>query len=400
MIKILFVTLIMSISGGVLFKLSPIPGVQIYLFDLISILIVIFSFPYISSFVLHNYKKLTPFFIFGGVGLIGIILNTSSYSQLLVSLGYLIRLYIYLLLFIPLFKIAHENSTFLKECMIASGAIFIAFGYTQYIYYPNLSNLYYMGWDDHLYRLFSTFLDPNFSGTFILLILISYLGFIMENFNTTKLKKILLLLGILFITPALMLTYSRSSFIASVAAIVIFLLLVGQKKLVILFIILFFSSLVILPQGLHSEGVHLLRTASVFSRFETYKNTREIIERNPIVGVGFNSLRFVNLKYGFTSASNVLVSHSDAGVPNSYLFLLATTGITGFTVFLFILYKLFLKLIKQRRVSGNFIFSSVVIASISGVAINSLFENSLFFAPVFIWLVLLVGLLLGKNAKV
>ena len=53
--------------------------------------------------------------------------------------------------------------------MLISGSLIVLLGFIQLMFYPALRNLYYLGWDEHLYRMFSTFLDPNFAGAFFVL---------------------------------------------------------------------------------------------------------------------------------------------------------------------------------------------------------------------------------------
>ena len=106
-----------------------------------------------------------------------------------------------------------------KKLMV-SGAIFIVFGYIQYLFYSNLRNLYYLGWDDHLYRLFSTFLDPNFAGIFLVLILLLTVQYFFLE-RKTKIKIVIAMFSVLALI-ALYLTYSRSAFISMVLGVSIF----------------------------------------------------------------------------------------------------------------------------------------------------------------------------------
>jgi O-antigen ligase len=86
------------------------------------------------------------------------------------------------------------------------------------------------------------------------------------------------------------------------------------------------------------------------------------------------------------------VSHADSGTDNSYLFILATTGIVGLIVYIGFLRSLFhmsWNVYKEKRS----IFAIVFIASLSSVLIDSLFINSLFYPFIIVWLWMLVGLI-------
>lgn len=119
----------------------------------------------------------------------------------------------------------------------------------------------------------------------------------------------------------------------------------------------------LLPKSLPSEGVNLVRTASVNSRLVAYQEATEIFLNQPVIGVGFNMYRYSQHEKGFLkengNAQSWLTNHSGAGVPNSYLFVLATTGLTGFIALVYGLgrssYTLFMS--AQKRSQSCFIVS-------------------------------------------
>ncbi|MEK7542910.1 MAG: hypothetical protein AAB503_01210, partial [Patescibacteria group bacterium] len=85
--------------------------------------------------------------------------------------SYLIRLISYISFFIYLWNIfsnekLRENS--LRLLIIVSILVAI-FGWLQYLFFPDLRVLKYVGWDDHLYRLTGSFLDPGFSAIILVL---------------------------------------------------------------------------------------------------------------------------------------------------------------------------------------------------------------------------------------
>ena len=98
-----------------------------------------------------------------------------------ISLLYLIRLLLYASLYAIILSLDKKFIQKLKLFLIIPISLFLISGYIQFFLYQNLRNLYYLGWDEHLYRLFSTFLDPNFAGTFFVLTFIYLLYLVFSN---------------------------------------------------------------------------------------------------------------------------------------------------------------------------------------------------------------------------
>src|SRR3989344_2541015 len=86
--------------------------------------------------------------------------------------------------------------------------------FTSFLYllrWISYACLYFAGWDEHLYRTFSTFLDPNFAGAFFVLYLFFIAGlFFKEKENKTR--AFFIVVGITTVI-AIFLTYSRSAYI-------------------------------------------------------------------------------------------------------------------------------------------------------------------------------------------
>ncbi len=384
---ILYILLILSLSLGVISKIEVLPNANIYLFDVISIIIVFLNARYILFFLKKNYRKFLFLFLFFISSSIGILFHVKNNTEFLVSISYLFRLILYLVLFIPLVKISLKKLSLIKNAMLVSGLLFISLGYIQYIFYPNLRNLYYLGWDEHLYRLFSTFLDPNFAGMFIVLVTFLYFDFLSDQFKKkSNIKKYLFLAGFFYIVPSLFLTYSRSSLIAFFITVVYALVFLRKKIILLAFIICFILFLVVLPKNFGGEGVKLFRTASLAARSSEYIKAWDVFLKNPILGVGFNTLRYSTREYGYINSKEVNSSHAASGIPNSYLYILATTGILGITFLTFAIVRL-LGLSSKFRLSKNLLISTSCLSILTG----SLFENYIFYAPITLWLIILIG---------
>lgn len=382
----LYYIICFTLSLGVVISFSLQSGVRLYFYDLPIFLIAPISIFYFwkSKRTIENVKYLL---LFLAAGFAGLFFFLSTFSELLVAGAYLVRFILYVLLALPIFSFSKKEILKLYKAVIVSGLLFLAIGYIQYFFYTDLANLYYLGWDRHLHRFFSSFLDPNFAGVYLVFLLVISISFISFSKNEHRKKTILLLL--LLYMPAIFLTYSRTAYVSLVISMSVFLFNV-KKKYVIGFLILFVFMLIIVPKNFGGEGVNLLRTYSIFTRLEASEVALSIFLRNPILGVGFNAFKYAQLKEGVLLPSQ-LNSHAASGVPNSYMFVLATTGIIGFSLFLVFLSQIIKKLSKGAH--DNLIVNGSLAAFI-GVLVSGFFENTLFYSPILIVTIIVTSLVL------
>lgn len=359
---------------------------------------------------------LFPLLLFVSIGLYSLLINLSwlKSQEFFVSFLYLVRWVSYALLF-PI--VLQFDKTFKKKITVflfIDGLIILAFGYLQYFFYNSLKNLYYLGWDEHMHRIFSTFFDPNFAGAFFVLYLLFVGGLILKNISKRHSgKRGTSASGIRFITAvrdsgqarmtilsivllltllAIFLTFSRSALLTLIVGAVTFFILINKKKLLLLLfgtIILF--GLIASPK-FYDENMNLFRETSSKARLANYDVALRVIQDHPIVGVGFNSYRYTKPLYGLDHDWVDAPSHADAGVDNSYLFVLATTGIVGFVAYGW-LWIHFLKNAFSLHKKKFKIGAVIVISSSFALFTNAFFINSLFFAPLMLWMWIIIALL-------
>ncbi len=311
------------------------------------------------------------------------------------GLLYFFRLILYLNVgYIILQKPSAELRTILKYVFISLIA-FACFGLIQYILFPDLRSLYYQGWDEHLYRIYGTLFDPNFSGALFVFGFILSCGFYLENKqrNSNQHNKPVhyaIFSGLCF--TALMLTYSRSSYLMFGVSVILLSIFVRNAKFLFITSLFFIIGLILLPKSLPGEGVNLARTVSVNSRLVAYQQATEIFLKHPVFGVGFNMYRYAQHQAGFLkengNAQSWLTNHSGAGVPNSYLFILATTGLIGFLAFLYMVGRSAYIMFRDAKKKNSVMIYSVL-SIYGGLFIHALFENSLFYPYIIIYFVLI-----------
>lgn len=383
-LKVIFVLTLVALALGDLGRIQFENGIAITGYDGgVGILVLAWFISLKRKKEIASNVLLKPILIFACIAALSLLINFRflSLSDFSVSLLYVVRWIFYAGIY---FVVNSFDSGFKRRIpliMIFISFIFVVVpGYIQYFFYPDLRNLYYLGWDEHLYRMFSSFLDPNFAAVVFSLLLILILAMRLGRIG-------FLLAGLTFV--ALLLTYSRGGYVMFFTSILVLSFLLNKKRYIFVLLLSLILGIVLIPKNLEGEGVKLLRSASVLSRIESSRNAIKIFSDNPILGVGFNAYRYAQYRYGFLKGENWRVSHSGAGANNSFLSVLATAGIVGFLSYLYLWFC-----ILKRAYQGypKSVVSVVVIASAMGLFLNAFFINILFFPFIMAWMWTLLGL--------
>lgn len=357
----------------------------VYLHDLIILLLVGLSINHVKLKNLTNKLDLQKALVLWvSMAILSLVINRGRFglNEIGVSSLYLIRWMIYSLLVIAVSYSKFKSSLWLIGLYLTGVAIGLV-GLFQFFLYPDLRNLWYLGWDPHYYRLFSTLFDPNFAG--IILVLTLFLGFYLAKLNNWWFW--LSQSGLLL---AIYLTYSRASFLALIIGLITYFISNKMSKLtwqIYIIGIVFFIMVLPKPTG---EGGQLFRTASAIARVGNYQRGLELFTKSPIFGWGFNTLRFVSQNQGWTKTDGV-PSHAAAGLDNSFLFVSVTTGVVGLASYLWLFIEL-LKLGLIKNIDQK--YKSLYLSSLSAITMHSFFNNTLFYPMVMIWLWILVGVIL------
>ena len=369
---ILVIIFFLSLLVGQLGGMTIAPGVTIYIHDFVLCILLLVGF-------INTYKKnkfvrpalLVPIVSFILVGVVSLLVNYSRFQpdQIGQSALYLLRWSAYAGLYLLIVQ-KIVSAPMLFAGLFGFGTTLSFFGLVQYVLYPELRNVSYLGWDPHYYRLFSTLFDPNFVG--ILIVITFFLGIYM--WRKMPRKTLVLAQGVNVL--ALYLTYSRSSYLAFVVGVLSLILFHKKWKWLMLLAIFMFAIVVIPKPG--GKTLLLTRIDSSIARLGNWQESVGIIGRSPFIGNGFNTLRFIRVPTASDSTSHAL-----AGVDSSILFLLATTGIIGMVVYGWI----FLSII---RLHGT-VFGGLLYSVLAALFVHSLFTNSLFYPWVMIWLWVFVG---------
>lgn len=331
-----------------------------------------------------KFKLLKPISIFIAIGIFSLVVNfiNLKLNEFFVAVLYLLRWVLYASFYFVLVTRDKEFLKKLKHVLLIPISIVLALGMLQFLYYPSLRNLFYLGWDEHLYRLFSSFLDPNFAGTFLVisffyLIYISWLSYLKKKNNLLILTSVLAVINFV----SIYLTYSRSALIMLLVSLIVFLVLIKKIKILFVLILVFIALIFLSPKAFQTEGTNIFRVFSSQERIKSAQIAVTIIEKSPVFGVGFNAYRYAQNKYGNLNDTKWETTHSGAGTDNSFLFVLATAGIVGLVAYLYLIYKMFL--LGKEKLSNP--MSIVLVSVLCGLLVNSLFINSLFYVFILQW---------------
>ena len=328
-IRVLLLVLAGLMGLGQLQKIQLNDVSALYYHDFVIVAVVIVLLPFLKKTSKWAIKKKWVQWFIRFVAIVAISLSVAfiihPFQTWIVGLLYFGRLVLYSLFCLSLISLVRERLVQRSEILgmtLASTTLIAAAGLLQYVVIPDVRGLRFTGWDDHYFRVVSTLLDPSFTGIILLIGFLISLQYLMKKKSTH-----IVLIAIVHFA-ALLLTYSRASFIALGAAL-IFLALqyISLRKGVFYISCLGVIGIFLLPRPA-SEGARLERLSSVRARVvNTVHGIQKLSPTTLLIGNGWyltNADRQSNNTISF-------ISHSSSP-DNSFLHVLQSTGIGGLTV--------------------------------------------------------------------
>lgn len=328
--------------------------------------------------------------------LLGFVFIGYSMNQFIYGLMYPLRiihvmcLVIIIYQFIRYYKIDKEK---IINYILALYVLVCLIGFFQLVFYPIAADWYNVFYKLHCYwatpdphknRLLSTYFDPNYLASILIIpvaLLVSKL--IYEEKNIKKTIIYLTLIGLFLIT--ILLTKSRSGIVGLVGVIGTLILYYGVKRSIPakVWIALLIGSIVIVYVFFFS-GIEVFERILTFSddasaqhRFDSWADTLNIFIKYPVMGIGYNMFG----AFQETISTLEYTSASAYGVDSSLLMLLMTTGIVG-SIPVFI--HLFKVLKPRKRGYLDHAVKQIIIASILMSFFNNLLFNLLWIFPIVI----------------
>lgn len=398
--KILLSTLILSLIGGQLLKIG-LKGISFYACDLLAIFFVTWAIIFFSvlkkSFSIP--KIFLPFVVFSLIAFISLIRARGWLigDYWVISSLYLVRFILYLFVGIAVsnFSKLENFGPLIIRTVVISGVLLAIFGFLQLLILPDMSILDpSLGWDPHKNRLASTFMDPNFTGAYLVIALVlSFKRKMGDMGNLRDVGAMGAMRGIILI--GILLTFSRSAWGMLVVCGFLLLLLSklksSQKLLLTGFMVVIALMAYRFVPSVQTRISGITDPAdSAQFRLISWENTLDFVKENPIIGVGFNTYRYAQERKGLFDITNPLGGHSGSGSDSSLLLVFATTGILGGLGYLWGMIGVI-----KKSITG--MTNTELFAITFGLLLESNFINSLFYAPILILWFLLVGVSFVKD---
>ena len=306
--------------------------------------------------------------------------GTLTVKEALVSSMYWLRWVEYAFLFFITADVVKSRADVksLMNFLLWNGVLVAIGGFIQLIIMPDFTEFAILyGWDPHQGRLLGAFFDPNFIATFFAVLECIALALLLES--KTWPERLVLLLQIATMGAALILTFSRTGYLAMLIGLFV-IGLIRTPKLLFASLLIFALALSSSPRALSriTEGLSFDETA--MKRVESWTKALRLIPNWPVLGVGYNTLMYVQEDLGTADAFDV---NNRSGVENSLLTVLLTTGFLGLLAFL----GLYLGMIKQcylnmqnKLLSPQLqVLSIGILAAILAFLGSSVTLNSLFY---------------------
>jgi len=218
-------------------------------------------------------------------------------------------------------------------------------------------------------RVWSTFGNPNFLGSYLIMIIPIYLVFLIKA-QTVKKKSLYILFTLLSIL-ALIFTYSRAAWLGTVVGIIVFVLMVNKKQLKanLFFLIGILVSTIVLtsiyprfymrakertprmkPIVERAVSAVDFKEPGITARLSAWETTIKMALKRPILGFGLDTLGMSFRQFMSKEYEELAGRFRTAGYAhNEFLQYAATIGLAGLAAYLFLLFTFFRVLLNVAR---------------------------------------------------
>lgn len=320
------------------------------------------------------------------IGVVSLLWSLSRFSlpDVVKGGGYLVRFSAYTLVFTVVYNLKkYKILDFeqLSNFYIVSGLILAIFGFIQLVIFPNFDTLTQFGYDPHLSRLSSTFLDPNFIGCY----LVMAFGLLTVRVKGKE-KSVFDRIYFFVILLAVILTFSRSAYLMLLVFSILFGLIAWRKLLIFMLVFSLLSAL-IFPRSYQRITSALTLDITSQERIQSWENGLKVFQLNPLIGIGFNNIRAASEQLNLFKTYSFDGGHSGGGFDSSFITVMVMTGIIGISIYLIIWADILKNLLKKKTFEQLAVFSVLV-----SLLINGQFINSLLFPPIMLFYYGLLGI--------
>ena len=246
-------------------------------------------------------------------------------------------------------------------------------------------------------RVYSIYGNPNNFAE--ILVLFFPLSFVCSLMTENKKRRVVMLFVLLLPIIALVMTYSRSSWLGFFVSVLIFVILVN-KRLIPYLVCFFLLIFPLLPSSVFDRILTIgsLADSSNMYRIYIWQGVARILQNNFFSGVGLGVENFVSsyIMYCDNLATEAVHSH------NLYLEIWVETGILGLISFVIFIVGIIIKALNVSCGKNNrdrlIVCSSV--STLVGISVTALFEYVWFYPRVMYAYFIVCGILVGTTRKI
>lgn len=237
-------------------------------------------------------------------------------------------------------------------------------------------------------RAFSTFGNPNNYAEFLMLFLPFAFAYAFTRKNVKA--RICLMVGVAVAVGALVLTYSRSGWIAFALAVVVYVML-SNKKLLPFLAVLAIVAIPFLPQSVLNRILTIgnMKDTSSAYRINIWTGCINMIKDYWTTGVGLGSAGFMNIypKY------SVVDSHTAPHSHMQFMEMLIELGIVGFVIYVCFTFVILRRFFKNSHCEDVLVRNVITAAAaaMAGIILIGFFEYCWFYPRVMFAFFVCVG---------
>jgi len=240
-------------------------------------------------------------------------------------------------------------------------------------------------------RVGSFFVDPNWNGTFLVMLLFLPLAIYFES--KSLITKALCLVATFLMLIAVLSTFSNGAWVGSFAGLLIFVVLVGRIRYSVQILLITFiiaaMMIILLPTQISLQIQHASGAQELSSRVAAWNTAIKVIYAFPWTGIGLGTFAYLARADPFRDP---LQSLPLAQPHNSYLELGAMAGLPVLAIFMALLILAIYRALRNWTLSDRQTRALYAggIASVVALSINSVSINGWTLAPIATvgWLIL------------
>lgn len=392
--KFLFTLLFSWVVIWELFRIPILTSSWISIVDLSLIFLAFFWFIkyFFKEKIFYLFKWFWIFFGFLLIGFFSLLINSQemvlNFWEFFQSFFYFLRYFLFWILILSSFNFSKDENwrKFLINSIFISAFVIFILWILQMHFFWNFDKLWMhnLGWDPHIWRMLSTWFDPNFLSWYFAFVISLAVWVAWEDFYKHKKINYLLIFLIFCLISWIIFSYSRSWLLAFlVSAWILWLFL--SRKLLIIFALIFILWIWASDRAKERFMDWLESAESIFLwtwtldptaklRVKSWETWIDLFKEKPFIWWWFNTLKLVQKeKWAFMTKS-----HWASWIDASFLTVLATTWILWFLLFWWfifvILFENFKNFVKRKDWFSIWLFVWLL-----GILANAIFVNILFF---------------------